>query len=221
LNGEAQDAEAVWILRGDRVGLSTPTKEEFVSRWERFNDPVLAGVLTLPTTRPSAFGMTRPPFTREQRESMWGLMESRDFLPFDVRLVESGECIGEIQLMGITWPHASGVLAVVIFDARHRGQGFGTEATKLLCAYAFDGLGLHRIELQFVVDNPAVAGAVERSIGDFGGRRIGVARDAVWTFGRHRDVMLVEILATDFPPAPDTAHLRAPPETRRGARPSA
>jgi len=38
--------------------------------------------------------------------------------------------------------------AVGMFDATKIGKGFGTEATQLVCEYAFSELNLHRIYLR-------------------------------------------------------------------------
>jgi hypothetical protein len=36
-------------------------------------------------------------------------------------------------------------------------------------------------------------------------------REAEWAFGGYQDIVIMEILAADFPPHPATAHLRDAP----------
>jgi [ribosomal protein S5]-alanine N-acetyltransferase len=42
-----------------------------------------------------------------------------------------------------------------LFVADLRGRGLGREITRLVLAWAFDVLGVHRIELEVVADNAA------------------------------------------------------------------
>ena len=56
-----------------------------------------------------------------------------------------------------------------------RGQGFGTEATRLVLDFAFHALQLHNVLLETLAWNVAGLTAYERA----GFRRIGVRRTAV------------------------------------------
>ena len=137
---------------------------------------------------------------------------ARRVLCFEVRLADGdGRCIGEAYLADLTWPRASGELCVAIFSPDDRRQGYGTEAATLVCAYAFDGLGLNRISLRFPVENVAATQATERAGPDLRARKVGVEREAEWVFGRHGDVAVWEVLRSDFPAHPATAELRTPP----------
>jgi RimJ/RimL family protein N-acetyltransferase len=119
--------------------------------------------------------------------------------------------VGECSLSRVTWPGGSAEIAVAILDRDDRGHGYGTEATQLLAAYAFDGYGLHRVVLRYLAVNEAVVRACERSAAAVGGRVVGIEREAEWAFGARQDCVLMEILAADFPPHPATEHLRATP----------
>ena len=78
-----------WIVAGERVGLTAIVREEFIARWDAYNDPELAMLLTYPTSQRSAVGLTRPPVTREQREAAWEtISESPAIAAFDVRMVD-------------------------------------------------------------------------------------------------------------------------------------
>ncbi len=73
------------------------------------------------------------------------------------------------------------------------GKGFATEATGRVIAFAFDELGLHRVEAHHFVGNPASGRVMERC----GMRREGVVRGAVFRDGQPRDLALYGILRTD------------------------
>ncbi|HEX8065188.1 MAG TPA: GNAT family protein [Thermoleophilaceae bacterium] len=203
--------QRTWIVAGDGVGLTAPEREEFVARWDVYNDAGMAMLFGYPTSGTPDGVLLRPPVLREHREAVWETLVARSLLAFDVRATDDGRLLGEGSLSRITWPRASAEIALAIFDPEDRGRGLGTEAVTLMAAYAFDGLGLHRVAMRYLAMNEAVARAIERAAGSLGGRVVGVEREAEWAFGGWQDAVLVECLSTDFPPHPATAALRAAP----------
>ena len=200
------------IVGGERVALTAPEREEFADRWRLFNDPVLAMLLGSPTIGAGAEVRTMPPATREHREALYEGHVRRRLLCFDLRAPDEDlRCVGEAYLFGVSWPRASGEISIVIFAPEDRRKGFGGEAIALLCAYAFDGLGFNRIAARFPADNAAAAAAAERAGPGLNARKVGIEREAEWTFGGHRDVVVWEVLQREFPPHPATQQLREPP----------
>jgi RimJ/RimL family protein N-acetyltransferase len=200
------------IVAGERVVLTAPEREEFVARWRLFNDPVLAMLLGSPSLSHGPQVRTMPPVAREHREALYEEHVARRVLCFEVRLPDGDRrCVGEAYLAELSWPRACGELGVTIFTPDDRRHGYGTEAAALVCAYAFDGLGLNRISLRFPAENVAAAEATERAASALGASKVGIERQAEWVFGRHADVAVWELLRRDFPPHPATAELRTPP----------
>ena len=84
-----------------------------------------------------------------------------------------------------------------------RGRGAATEAVGVLCRWAFEGLGLHRLTAQVEVGN-----WVSRALAEKAGFTVeGVLRDVPAPGGRRADSWLASLLATDevrdrraFPP---------------------
>jgi len=200
-----------WIVLGERVGLTALVREEFIARWDIYNDPTLGMMLTHPTAAGASGSPTKPPLTRESREAIWDLVTSRYLLGFDIRAAADQRFVGECSLSRITWPAGSAEIAVAIIDPADRGSGLGTEAVMLMVAYGFDGLGLHRVTMRYLAVNEAAVRAIERSADAVGGRVVGVEREAEWAFGDYQDCVILEVLASDFPPHPATAHLREAP----------
>jgi RimJ/RimL family protein N-acetyltransferase len=99
-------------------------------------------------------------------------------------------------------------VAVAVIDPADRGRRLGSEAVMLLLAYAFDGLGLHRVTMRYLASNDAAVRAIAHQADDAGARVVGVEREAAWAYGSHQDCVLLEVLAADFPPHPATTHLR-------------
>jgi len=203
--------DRTWIVCGERVGLTALMREEFLARWDMYNDPSLGMLLTWPTTGAARTSPIRAPVTIEDREAVWEYVSSRSVRGFEIRAVEDQRLVGECSLGGISWPTASAEVAVAIIDPADRGRGLGTEAVTLLVAYGFDGLGLHRVTLRYLASNEAAVQAIANGAEAVGGRVVGVERDAAWAYGSHQDCVLLEILCSDFPPHPATAHLREAP----------
>jgi RimJ/RimL family protein N-acetyltransferase len=211
--------DRTWIVVGERVGLTALVRETFIDRWDLYNDPEIGMLLSFPTTPTSGWGPAKPPITRDNREALWDLIVRRELLGFEIRTVEDQRFVGECSLSRIAWPRGSAEIAVGIFDRTDRGRGYGSEAGMLLAAYGFDGCGLHRLILRYLAVNEAAVRACEREAELAGGRIVGVEREAEWAFGARQDCLIMEILRSDFPPHPATAHLRELPvrvaESRR------
>ena len=87
-----------------------------------------------------------------------------------------------------------------------RGQGLGTEATRLVLDWAFTVMGLHNILLvTFSWNLPAI-----RAYTKAGFREIGRRRGAVVTLGRRYDQVLMDAVAEEF--TDSVLARQAPPE---------
>ena len=203
--------QRTWIVAGELVGLTALVREEFIARWDLYNDPRIGMLMTHPSAVPNVAAPAKPPVLREHREAMWEQVVDRSILGFEIRAVEDQRLIGEGSLSKIIWPRACAEIAMAIFDPEDRGRGYGTEAAVLMAAYGFDGLGLHRVTMRYLAINEAVVRAVERAVEVFGGRVVGVEHEAEWAFGGWQDTVLFELVRDDFPPHPATAHLREAP----------
>jgi [ribosomal protein S5]-alanine N-acetyltransferase len=63
-----------------------------------------------------------------------------------------GHCVGHARLEVDPGQHCSRY-AVGLFVAALRGRGLGREVTRLVLAWAFDVLGVHRVELEVLASN--------------------------------------------------------------------
>lgn len=68
-----------------------------------------------------------------------------DSFPFAIVRRDSGAHIGNIKLGPIDRHHLTGSMGILIGDRDSWGKGFGTEAIRLLVAFAFEDLGLHKL----------------------------------------------------------------------------
>ncbi|MGW3649044.1 GNAT family N-acetyltransferase [Streptomyces sp. NPDC000878] len=83
--------------------------------------------------------------TMERLRSWYGSRTDRLDLAVTDRV--TGELVGEVVLY--EWDRAGRSCTFrTLLGPRGRGRGLGTEATRLIVAYGFERLGLHRIELE-------------------------------------------------------------------------
>jgi len=100
--------------------------------------------------------------------------------------------VGTAGLFRIAHAHGSARFGIAIGE--RRGQGLGTEATRLVLDFAFHVLGLRNVLLEVLEWNAAGLTAYERA----GFRRIGVRRGAVMSNGRPTDVVMMDAVPEDF-----------------------
>jgi RimJ/RimL family protein N-acetyltransferase len=91
--------------------------------------------------------------------------------------------------------------------AAHRGQGVATRAVMLVCSFAFDELGLERVEAYIEPDNVASRRVVE----SVGFQEEGVARSRELTqSGERRDMVVYSLL-----PGEQDRSVSRPPQSMR------
>ena len=113
-----------------------------------------------------------------------------------------GDMIGNLSLVRIDTRDRSAVIAYRILPAA-RGRGVATAAVRLATGWAFERLGLERIELIHAADNPASCRVAERAGYLFEGvQRDGYRDDQ----GRRWDAHLHARLSTDPEPAGGSHH---------------
>jgi len=100
--------------------------------------------------------------------------------------------VGTAGLFGIE--HTHGLAKFGIGIGERRGQGLGTEATRLVLDFAFHVLHLNNVLLEVLEWNAAGLVAYERA----GFRRIGVRRGAVMSRGQRTDLILMDAVREDF-----------------------
>jgi diamine N-acetyltransferase len=93
--------------------------------------------------------------------------------------------------------HAHGTATFGISLGERRGQGLGTEATRLVLDFGFYVLQLRNVLLETLEWNVAGLTAYERA----GFRRAGVRRGAVMSRGRATDIVLMDAIPEDFGPS--------------------
>jgi RimJ/RimL family protein N-acetyltransferase len=104
-----------------------------------------------------------------------------------------GHCIGSAGLRVDADQHCA-TYTVGIFVAGLRGHGLGREITRLVLAWAFDALGLHRVELEVLASNSRAIGCYRAC----GFRQEGIRREAGLYPDGWKDFILMAVLQLEY-----------------------
>jgi ribosomal-protein-alanine N-acetyltransferase len=173
-------------LAGQRVVLRAARPEDADALAQGFtDDPTLGAMLGMQPHEENAEWL-RSTFREADQAG-----EPRNAYWFVIAHPQSGEPIGEIGLVGISWPDRRAALSVLVLPGSRR-SGVGREAIELLVAWAQSELGLHRIELRTLPENTAMQRLAEAS----GFVREGVLRDYAFERGRFVDNLIYARIST-------------------------
>lgn len=99
--------------------------------------------------------------------------------------------IGNIYLRQINWISRNAELRIFIGDPNERSKGYGKSAIRQLLKYAFNDLGLKRVHLGVLADNPAAKNSYEK----IGFVVEGQLKNHAFKEGKWKDVILLGICA--------------------------
>jgi RimJ/RimL family protein N-acetyltransferase len=102
--------------------------------------------------------------------------------------------LGLVRLFNIHLLEGYAFLETMLTDPKALRWGFGVEASKLICAYGLDVLGLQRIEAKVYEYNRLSINSLRRH----GFRQEGVLRKGGYHGGRHYDVVVFGILREEL-----------------------
>lgn len=122
------------------------------------------------------------------------LQSSHNAYNFVIAAAEDGRYIGQLDMFRVDWKLRQGEIGMVIGSEADRGKGYGTEALGLLSSFAFQTLGLERIELEVHMENAAAIRCYEKA----GFVLEGVKRHAYYNDGRFTDLGLMSLIRPDW-----------------------
>jgi RimJ/RimL family protein N-acetyltransferase len=111
---------------------------------------------------------------------------SDDVAPFTVVAVDGDAVAGEALLWSIDLYNRYAHVGIALLRPM-RGRGLGTQTLGLLGHYAFDVLGLHRLQLETLADNAAMIASAERA----GYRHEGTLHESAWVLGSFVDEVVM------------------------------
>jgi RimJ/RimL family protein N-acetyltransferase len=185
------DTAPTWrpeVVPGERIFLSQVCREDvpLFARW--FSDLELTAYL-------GATGMSFMP----EHEQEWydGVVKDRTNKTFAMVVREGQRVIGSISLQSTDLRRGAAELGIAIGDKTAWGQGYGSEAVRLMCDYGFTFLGLHTIYLWHVAFNERGHRAYLKA----GFKLAGRLREADIFNGQRYDRILMDITRDEFGPS--------------------
>jgi RimJ/RimL family protein N-acetyltransferase len=175
------------VVVGEKVALG-PLRQDLAAAYARWMNQleVRRGLDQLGI----ATQQSQEKWVEEQIEK--GAKREHEAVEFTVYDRTDSTAVGTAGLFEIA--HANGTAEFGIFIGERRGQGLGTEATRLVLDFAFHVLKLRNVLLETLEWNVAGLTAYERA----GFRRVGVRRGAVMSRGRPTDVVIMDAVPQDF-----------------------
>ncbi|AQP53614.1 hypothetical protein CBF34_00700 [Vagococcus penaei] len=123
------------------------------------------------------------PFQAEDWAKMFAESDSNEAFYFTIRQVATDQVIGFVSLTEVLFKNRRAELGIGILNPEYRGKGYGDEAVRLILRYAFDHLGLHKVNLSVHAYNVGAIHLYEK----IGFLREGVNREAIYRDGQWFD----------------------------------
>jgi RimJ/RimL family protein N-acetyltransferase len=175
------------MLIGDRVRLRAVEKSDlpvFV-RW--LNDPEVRDNIEMIVPR-----------SMGQEEGWYADMLSKPVaeqpLGIEIRDGEQWLLIGNISFMNINQIDRNAEIGIFIGEKNYRGQGYGTEAMRMMLRHGFDTLNFERIYLRVHGTNPGGIHSYQKA----GFVEEGRLRNHHFLEGRYIDVLIMGILKDEW-----------------------
>ena len=186
-NARMDSHEPDFIVVGARVALG-PLRRDLAAAYARWMNQleVRRGL----DQRGVATPESQEKWVEENLEK--GAKREPEAVEFTVYDVTDSTPVGTAGLFEIA--HGNGTAEFAIAIGERRGQGLGTDATRLVLDFAFNVLQLRNVLLETLASNTAALTAYEHA----GFRRIGARRGAVMSQGRPTDIVLMDAVPEDF-----------------------
>jgi RimJ/RimL family protein N-acetyltransferase len=110
--------------------------------------------------------------------------EDSNTITFSVRTLADDKLIGFVEFDGINWPQGETFVGIGIGDPVYRGNGYGTDAMRVMLRYGFAELNLYRIQLDaFSYNERAIKSYLKAGFIEEGRQRGMLLRDGQrWDF---------------------------------------
>ncbi|MEX2229708.1 MAG: GNAT family protein [Dehalococcoidia bacterium] len=177
------------FLEGERVRLRAVEPEDAPAFAAWINDPEIRHLLGGPAYQYSLVAeeeAIRARRTSDWERGIWFALEATDG--------EAPRLIGNMDLRRLNAEARRGEVGMLIGDRAYWNRGYGSDALRTLCRWAFADLDLHRIELSVAEYNPRARRAYEKVGFAIEGR----LREHRYIAGRYHDTIVMGLLRRDF-----------------------
>ncbi len=156
---------------------------DLLNKWA--NNPEIQGMLG---------GWHFPTSMEDQRKWFNGLSVSSLHQRFAIHATEHG-LIGTANLVDIDWKNRNAFHGMMLGDKDIRGQGYGSDTVMALMRYAFEDLGLERLDGSMIEYNSA---SLKLYVGKCGWKEEGRQRNWYFRRNRHWDRIMVGVTRKDY-----------------------
>ena len=120
--------------------------------------------------------------------------EDPDTIAFSVRALVDDHLIGFVAFDGIDWRHGDTFVAIGMGEPAYRGNGYGTDAMRVMLRYGFMELNLYRIQLDaFSYNERAIKSYLKAGFSVDGRQRGMLRRD-----GQRWDFVYMSVLRDEW-----------------------
>lgn len=177
----------VAFLEGDRVILRPLTEADLTETYVQWlNDEEVCRYNSHATF----------PYTIEKMRSYFQDLHTSATTNVVLAMIDkaSGKHIGNISLQSIHWVNRNAEFAILLGDKAFWGKGLAKEAGRLVCAYGFQRLNLHRIYCGTSAENTGMQKLADALNMRLEGRR----REAMYKNGSFVDILEYGVLRSEF-----------------------
>ena len=171
-------------IKGKMVTLRQMTQGDLQMICDMFNDPDLENLVV---------GWAFPLSIEQQKQWFEKNMGDQRNFRFVIVAPEDGP-VGIATLTDIDWKNRRATHGIKLANKKCRAKGVGTDAVMAIMRYAFDELGLHRLDGSWFDFNEASKALYMKC----GWHAEGVKREYIYKRGEWRDLTMAGILESDY-----------------------
>jgi RimJ/RimL family protein N-acetyltransferase len=174
------------MYEGRKVRLREYRKEDLPLRAAFVNDPEIASSLTPDIPYP---------ITLEEEEKWFqSLTAISDTYKFAIETIEDNQFIGGCSINNVDWKNSVATIGIFIGSKKHRGNGYGSDAIRILIRFIFLQMNLYKIRLVVYSYNEAAIKCYESC----GFITEGVLRQEIFKDGRYYDKIAMGLLREEY-----------------------
>jgi RimJ/RimL family protein N-acetyltransferase len=191
-SAEPTPVQPVPTIRGEQVYLRPAERNDIDAFVRWFSDSE--------TTRYLA---VKAPFSKAMEERWFDSMvedQGKKGYHFVICLLADGRPIGTAGLHHLNQEDGHAAFGISIGEKAEWSKGYGTDALRAICDFGFGQLRLERIELDVIESNKRAQRSYEKA----GFVKEGTLRHALFSDGRHHDLLRMSLLRKEWEAQPRT-----------------
>lgn len=173
------------MINGKQIYLRAMEPEDMDCFWDMINDPSVSH---------NVVGWSFPVSKHEQMQWYERAVGDKRNLRFTVVLKEADLPVGMVTLSSLDWQNRSATHGIKLHPDCPKGKGIATDAVMTLMQYAFEEVGLHRLDGSWIDFNEPSRKLYEKC----GWSVEGVKKEAIYRDGKYHDLIIVGILKEDY-----------------------